>query len=289
MTKQQDSTYTTLIHTHKDSLFKDLFKDPSNFIQLLTHCRGTTPNLTPSDLQVFDLESMIAIRPQRNDVSFITTDNKLIILAEHQSTPCANMALRLFLYYLEMLQLWLKQNNIKLYGPTKISNLPLPEFYVAYNGKTQLDDTVSTFNIDCNNVKINVQVQIVDIHYNNLHDQAPTNYLAGYAFLYHHYDTAVKSGKTQLEAFTFARDMCIMHGYLQGIVQKEGFIMDYKDIFDRDLYLLEEGIAKGKAEGVIEAALKMLKKGLDLHFVADTLQLTETQLKQLKQLKQSMA
>ena len=62
--------------------------------------------------------------------------------------------------------------------------------------------------------------------------------------------------------------------------------MDYKDIFDRDLYLLEEGIAKGmaegeakgkaegmakgkaegiakgKAEGIIEAALKMLKKGL---------------------------
>jgi len=81
--------------------------------------QGRELNLTVDDIKAFDLESSIAIRIRRNDVSFITKDNRLIILIEHQSTLNPNMALRLFLYYIELLQLWIKGEGANLYGEKK--------------------------------------------------------------------------------------------------------------------------------------------------------------------------
>ena len=111
---------------HRDTMFRWLFKDPKNFIDLLRRCSDDDINLTIDDIQPFDLDSELAVRIRRNDVSFITKDNRLLILIEHQSTQNPNMAFRLFLYYIELLQLWVKINNINLYGQQKIPQLPIP-------------------------------------------------------------------------------------------------------------------------------------------------------------------
>ena len=113
---------------HKDTLFRGVFKIPKHFISLLEHCRNKHNTLNEEDLTPFDLDSSITTRIRRNDVNYITKDNRLIILIEHQSTINANIAFRLFLYYVELLQLWIKINKINLYGQSKISNLPVPEF-----------------------------------------------------------------------------------------------------------------------------------------------------------------
>ena len=68
-----------------------------------------------------------------NDVSCLV-DNKIIVLAEHQSTINENMPLRFLQYIARLYE--------KLQAPTdrylrKLSKIPLPEFYVFYNG---LDD-----------------------------------------------------------------------------------------------------------------------------------------------------
>ena len=129
---------SNLKRKHKDTLFRAHFKIPENFLQLLNRCSGGNSTLTTNDITPFDLDSATAIRIRRNDVSFITNDNRLIILIEHQSTVNPNMALRLFLYYIELLQLWIKLNKVNLYVTTKMQNIPKPEFYVAYNGTEPL-------------------------------------------------------------------------------------------------------------------------------------------------------
>ena len=279
---------------HKDTIFRELFKEPRNFLHLLEWCRGGESGLTVEDITPFDLDSELALRIRRNDVSFITKENRLIILVEHQSTQCPNMAFRLFLYYIELMQLWVKLNDVNLYGESHMLALPMPEFYVAYNGAKPLKSDYSTFVLEHEGIKIDVKVKIVDIHFEGLADIMPANTLAGYAFFYKVYDDGIRQGMTREAAFSAARDECIKQGYLRGYVEKEDFIVFYKDILDYDTQLRQEGKAEGKAEGkvegkaegkvegLLEAAANLLKKGLDLQFVAETLNLSDPEIVQLK-------
>ncbi|MCL2378721.1 MAG: hypothetical protein FWC77_06320, partial [Defluviitaleaceae bacterium] len=89
----------------------------------------------------------------------------------------------------------------------------------------------------------------VDIHFENLKDTQPDNALAGYAFFYKIYDECIQSGLPREESFNKARSECIANGYLKGFIDKEAFVMFYKDILDYDTQLKEEGKTAGKIEG----------------------------------------
>ncbi|MCL2387051.1 MAG: Rpn family recombination-promoting nuclease/putative transposase [Defluviitaleaceae bacterium] len=245
---------------HKDTMFRGWFKIPQNFLHLLKHCKGDT-TLTTDDIELFDLESVVIIRGRRNDVSFITKDNRLIILIEHQSSLNPNMAFRLFLYYMELLHLWIKSNSeINLYGNSKIENFPLPEFYVAYNGEKPLEEEFSTFKLDYGGVKVEVEVKILDIHFENLEDTRPDNALAGYSFFYKVFDDGLQAGLSNEEAFVKAREESMSRGYLKDFINKEEFIMDYKDhLFDYDIQLRLQGEARGKAKEAEENILLAMK------------------------------
>ena len=84
---------------HKDSFFRGLFKVPEHFLYLLDRCSSGSLNFSPGELTNFNLKSDHANRARYNDVSFLTKDNRLLILIEHQSRISSNMALRMFIYY----------------------------------------------------------------------------------------------------------------------------------------------------------------------------------------------
>jgi len=204
------------------------------------------------------------------------------------------MALRLFMYYMELVQLWIKTNNVELYGQNKITQLPVPEFYVAYNGRNKLDDIYSTFKLEHTGVKIDVEVKIIDIHFDKLDDHTTTNALAGYSYFYDMYEKHIKEGLSPQDAFIKARDKCIQQGYMQGFIEKEDFVMFYKDILDYDTQLRAEGKAEGEARGEARGIAKskaeltekikmLLLKGYDPTHVAEIFELTDSQLSQLKQ------
>lgn len=240
---------------YKDTLFRAFFKQPQHFIHLLKHCNKNAHSLTVDDIIPFDLESEVAVRMRRNDVSFLTKDNRLIILVEHQSTINPNMAFRLFLYYSELLQLWIKTSGINIYSGAKITQFPIVEFYVAYNGQAKLKEQVSTFEIDNAHIKVAVTVNIIDIHFENLESQEADDTLAGYAYFYSQYDKLRQNGASGEEAFAQSRIKCIENGFLKGLIEKEEYVMFYKDIFDYDKQLLTEGMEAGMEKG-IEAGLK---------------------------------
>ena len=277
---------TNIKQHHKSTLFREYFKLRENFIYLLSKCRNNQPIISISEITPFDLESEIAKRVRRNDVSFITSDGKLIILVEHQSKINPNMAFRLFLYYNELLQLWIKQNKINIFGTEKVENFPEVEFYVVYNGTAELKENYSIFKLDCEGIKIDIKVKIVDIRFNKLENTTPENSLAGYAYFYKEYDKGVKNGMTKEQSFETARTKCIKEGYMTGFIEKEDFIMFYKNFLDYDEQLKAEGEAegeaKGKAKGLLEAAVKFIKNGTSLEEVVSTLGLSDNQIKELE-------
>lgn len=138
-------TMKTLINPkYRDTLFALIFKEPRNFIQLLNYVTHGRNTLTVNDITLFDLSSDMLKRELINDVSFLTRDGRLLILIEHQSTLNPNMALRLFLYYTELVRLWLEHGKYNIYGTTKLPDIPAPEFYVVYNGHKPLTEPLST-------------------------------------------------------------------------------------------------------------------------------------------------
>ena len=251
MQKKKDS----LNRQHKDTIFTHIFKEPKNFLHLLRACQTRPAELSESDILPFDLDSVAAIRKRRNDVSFITKDNRLIILVEHQSTINPNMAIRLLLYYFELVQLWLELCRINLFSSKPIADIPLPELYVAYNGTRELKDYSTQVEIANEFVNIAVKVRFVDIRFDNLESAHDTdNVLAGYSFLLKEFGIFLGKRKSRDEAFEEARKSCINAGYLKGIIDKEDFIMNYKSFLDYDVQVrteaMEEGIEIGFERGI---------------------------------------
>ncbi len=118
---------------YKDTVFVDFFsKDKNakeNFLLLYNALHGTNLSDT-TKLQNIELEQVI-YTGLRNDISFLV-DNKLIVLAEHQSTINENMPLR-FLEYVA--RLYEKTQDPKNRYLRKMIKIPKPEFFVFYNGE----------------------------------------------------------------------------------------------------------------------------------------------------------
>lgn len=117
----------------KDSVFVDLFgrdiKYRENFISLYNALRGT--NLKPDETELVPemLENVIYMA-YANDVA-MQVNGKLVVLIEHQSTVNHNMPLRLLEYVTRIYEKIVPANKKFYRGLVKI---PMPEFYVLYNG-----------------------------------------------------------------------------------------------------------------------------------------------------------
>ena len=140
--------------TIKNSLFCDIFKNPGNFIDLYKECSGKVLNL--KDVTRFDLNSKHLSRSLNNDVSYLTNDNRLLIFVEHQSTVNLNMTIRLLLYFVEAVRIWLTIHGFELSARTKV-HVPMPEFYVAYNGSLPYNESALTLSNDFLNIKVKLK------------------------------------------------------------------------------------------------------------------------------------
>ena len=118
---------------YKDSVFVDLFSEDkyakNNFLALYNALHDT-------DYRSTDILKNIRLKQVMymsfaNDVSYLI-DNKLIVLAEHQSTVNLNMPIRC-LEYIARLYEQLYESKEK-YSRKQLV-IPTPEFYVFYNGK----------------------------------------------------------------------------------------------------------------------------------------------------------
>ena len=120
---------------YKNSVFVDLFS-----LEEMTRKEAVVSfynalheeKITYKDEVKFVHLENVLFRKVRNDVSFIV-NNRLVVLLEHQSTINPNMPFRFLEYIVAVYQTQLEP-RLK-FAQTKI-NLPEPEFYVIYNGRT---------------------------------------------------------------------------------------------------------------------------------------------------------
>ena len=119
---------------YKDSVFVDLFAHDvtakENFISLYNALHGTNLDAKTTDVQPVMLERVLYMK-YYNDVAMLI-DGKIVILIEHQSTINQNMPFR-FLEYIARIYEKITTKDEK-FG-RKLVKLPIPEFYVFYNGK----------------------------------------------------------------------------------------------------------------------------------------------------------
>jgi len=116
---------------YKDRLFKYIFKEKEDLLQLYNAINGTNYD-NSEDIEVNTLEDVIYMG-MKNDISFLLTD--VLNLYEHQSTFSPNLPLR-GLFYFSRLYQKIIGNEKKIYSG-KLIKLPYPQFVVFYNGTTE--------------------------------------------------------------------------------------------------------------------------------------------------------
>ncbi|MDR1443256.1 MAG: Rpn family recombination-promoting nuclease/putative transposase [Treponema sp.] len=119
---------------YKDSVFSLLFSNPDTIRGLYSALEGVS---LPPDIPItINTLSDVIFKGQINDLSF-TVDNRLIMIAEHQSTINPNAALRILMYAGRVYERII--DRYKIYRSTLIT-IPRPEFIVLYNGTAPYPD-----------------------------------------------------------------------------------------------------------------------------------------------------
>ncbi len=126
----------------KDSVFTHLFQEPKYLLELFYALHPEEKDVTEDMIEVVTLENVL-VDEIYNDLGF-TVGDRLIILAEAQSTWSINIVIRLLMYLAQTLHAYFSQKVYNLYSSRKVS-VPKPELYVIYTGDKKIEKDVLSF------------------------------------------------------------------------------------------------------------------------------------------------
>ena len=205
---------------YKDSIFRYIFSEEKNFVELYYDLTGT--RLKEDEVELCTLDSLV-INELKNDVAFKTKDDRLIVMVEHQSTINPNMPIRCLLYFAEFIKTYMseKSETLSIYQ-RRVLKIPSPEFYIVYNGKEELKDKKLSLDINFEHTpkKLELEVGIVDINFSRLPKEITDrkDALDGYSFLVEKVRRYKEQEKLPLDQ---AIDIAIKD------TKKEGYLVDY--------------------------------------------------------------
>ena len=216
----------------------------------------TGKRLDPHTIKSVRLEDNLVRSHLYNDVAFLTQDNQLLVLIEHQSTINPNMAFRILEYYVKLVGEHLKRKQANLYGSKKVE-IPKAQFFVVYNGKGRMPDLPV---LDLGDVQVKAKVK--NIHFEELADKNPDNTVAGYArFL----DLA------KTIPLYDALELLVQEGYLIEFLNDREMRNMFAEVYSYENELLytgrEEGRLEGRTENAIEVAKAALAKSIDVETI----------------------
>ena len=260
---------STVNRKYKDSVFVDLFsedeKAKENFLSLYNALHNThLPLSCPvENIRLDNVMYMNII----NDVSCLV-DNKIIVLAEHQSTINENMPLRFLQYIARLYE--------KLQAPTdrylrKLSKIPTPEFYVFYNGLDDYPESTMLKLSDAFMTKLDSLPLELEVKVFNINKNKGSEVLSRCKTL-DEYSLFVEEVRiqTQLDpenGFTNAIKICIEKGILKEYLQRKArevinmLLAEYD--YDTDIAVqrreslmigLQQGIQQGIQQGFSDGA-----------------------------------
>lgn len=264
---------STANRKYKDSVFVDLFSDDEKakerFISLYNALHGTHLSLScpVENIRLDNVMYMNII----NDVSCLV-DNRIVVLAEHQSTINENMPIRFLQYIARLYE--------KLQTPAdrylrKLSKIPTPEFYVFYNGienypvnKTlKLSDAFIT---TPEHIPLELTVEVLNIN------KAKENQILKNCKPLGEYSLFIEEVRIQIQidpenGFTNAVKICMEKGILKEYLQRKSrevinmLLAEYD--YDTDIAVqrreslmigIQQGISQGSRQKALETAKTML-------------------------------
>ena len=258
---------------YKDSVFVDLFAyditAKENFISLYNALHGTNLDVKTTDVQPVMLEQVLYMK-YYNDIAMLI-DGKIVILIEHQSTINQNMPFR-FLEYIARIYEKITTKDEK-FG-RKLVKLPVPEFYVFYNGKDdyptegmmKLSDAFMQLGDNCElknqlenaNYPLEIFVKVINI---NVDKENPIlkrcEALKQYSEFIEQVRSNIENGIS--EPFTSAIKEAIKKGFLSDYLNRKStevqnmLLAEYD--YDTDIAVqrkeaFDDGILQGRNEGI---------------------------------------
>lgn len=275
MVKKSKTSTHKPVHSYKDRLFRMIFKEKKEFLELYNAMNGTNYQ-REEDLTVTTLENAIYMG-MRNDVSFLLYDQ--LTLYEHQATVNPNMPLRNLFYVADIYSDLTKDAN--LYGSRRI-RLPRPKFVVFYNGVEEMEERSilklsDAFSTDEKEEELELKVLVLNINpgFNQglmENCRALRDYMI-FVSRVRKYSHEMRLG----EAVEQAIDECISEGILEKFLRKNRAEVKKVSIYEYDeekhiRQEREEAKEDGRKEGerikVIQLILNNLQKGATEEAVA---------------------
>jgi len=268
----------------KDGVFKMLLEHPEELAKLYTSLTGIP--CTAADIQIFSL-NMIISGSLYNDLGMIVR-GRLIVLAEHMSSPYLNMPLRMLLYLAESYDRLIKLLDEKRFKyNSKLYKIPTPQFVVFYNGKDERPEKEVLRLLDAfmeevdreklGSLELEVVVYNINKGYNTeLLEKCPTlrqysDFIAKireYEALYNDYDKSVRD----------AIEYCIANDILADFLKKNGgkivsvLLTEYNEDDAKEVWWEEKAI---------ELAKKMLTYGDPIKKIIDFTGLSHDEIRRL--------
>ena len=197
------------------------------------------------------LENQLKKSRLYNDVAFITKDNRLLVLIEHQTTLNKNMLFRMLEYYIALVSKFIiKEKEQNKYGSKEIE-IPKAEFHIVYNGKGKMDELPQ---LDLGDIQ--VEASVCNIHFSNLTHHDPNHPLIAYA----KYIELTVDKKLDIND---AIDQLLEEGYLLEFFGRREIRDMFVDIFSYDQQLIEEASEKKQME--------IVKNGLENNVPIETI------------------
>ena len=277
---------------YKDSVFVDLFSTDktakANFLALYNALHGTDYQST-AILKNIRLKQVLYMS-FANDVSYLV-DNKIIVLAEHQSTINPNMPIRCLEYIARLYEQFYKSKE--KYSRKQLA-IPTPEFYVFYNGKEpyrgdSLLKLSDSFTQTHDEYALELSVKVVNINYDK------TNEILKLCKPLKQYSLFVDAVRRNIavdkeHGFEKAIKECIQNDILREYLQRKSkevlnmLIGEYD--YDTDIAVQrEESFDMGRSEGshqkALETAKNLLQFGLSWEKIAQATGLTQEEVESI--------
>ena len=278
-------------HKYKDSVLRLIYLEPKRVIELYNALENKNYKPT-AKVEYFNIEDKLL--GKYGDI-FCTIENELFLLSEHMSTDNFNMPMRMLQYAMDGITTKLLHNQ-NLHS-SKLIKMPTPKFYLLYNGKKKAESLPKimklsdAFILPTKTPALEVIVNVIDIRHSSqtvVLQKSPT--LSSYAYLIHIIESYIKQGLSRDKSISLGVNQCInentaiadfLEENYRGVIDMLGYEYTLEDeLYGRWLDGKEEGrvegekigVVKGKIERDLEIALNLLKKGVDISFIATTLE-----------------
>ena len=306
MDNEQIETQTN--RNYKDSVFVDLFAHDKtakdNFISLYNALHGTNLDAKTTEIEPVMIEQVLYMKFY-NDIAMLI-DGKIVVLVEHQSTINENMPFRMLEY---IARIYEKITDPKKKFGKTLMKLPMPEFYVFYNGKDDfpsetvmklsdafmdLNDNVLN-NCDLKNhinnqiFPLEISVKVINI---NVDKENP---ILQHCKVLNEYSEFIEQVKFNIDhkipdPFTNAIKQSSKNGFLTDYLQRKStevqnmLLMEYDYATDIEVQreeAFEKGLSQGEHRKAIETAKNFLDMGISIEQIAQGTGLSIEEIKSL--------